>query len=78
VALHSQSPAEIVYSVGVHSQINLMHYVCGSQSVIRESQGIRDKFPENTWIHFCKIYFEFDLFFQLKEQRFVKNNRELL
>ena len=26
------------------------------KTVLRESQGTRDKFPENTWIYFCKVY----------------------
>jgi hypothetical protein len=41
-----------------------------SQSVFRGSQGIRDQFPEDPWIHFCNGYFEVYLFFN-----FVKTNR---
>jgi hypothetical protein len=42
-------------------QINLMPYVIGWQSVLRESQRMRDKFPDDTWIHSCNAYLEVDV-----------------
>jgi len=30
----------------------------GSHSVLRGSQGIRDKLPKELWIEFCNGYFE--------------------
>jgi hypothetical protein len=44
------------------------------QSVLRDSQGIRDQFTEDPWIPFYNGYFEVDLLFYVKELCFVKTN----
>jgi hypothetical protein len=37
------------------SQFSLLFlYASGSQSVLCGSQGIREQFPRDQWIHFCK------------------------
>jgi hypothetical protein len=49
----------------------------GSHSVLRGSQGIRDKLPKELWIEFCNGCFE-DYFFNLKNNVFLKTIAELL
>jgi len=41
-------------------------WASGSQSVLRRSQEIRDRFPEDPWLHVGSGYFEIYLFFKLK------------
>jgi hypothetical protein len=53
-------------------------YGSGSQSVLYGSQGIREQFPGDLWIHFYSGYFKVYLFYLLKEQCFVKIIMELV
>lgn len=43
----------------------LFLYINGSQIVLCESQGIREPFPEDPWIHICDGYSEIYLFLKL-------------
>ena len=45
-------------SLNITFQDILLGYFSGSQRLLRGSQGIRDKFPEDFWIIFCNRYFE--------------------
>jgi hypothetical protein len=48
-------------------------YACRSQSVLRRSQGMRDQFPGDPWIHFCNGCFDVYLFL-IKGLMLVKND----
>jgi hypothetical protein len=50
----------------------------GFQSVLCESQGMQERFPEDSWIHFCNGCYEFYLFLNNRNKDLLKIIAKLL